>query len=635
MMKFTIRVSSLLAVLLIIDTHLSSVSAQGTAFAYQGRLQGGGIPVGGSYDLRFTIFDSATNGNQLGPVLTNAVTAISNGLFTVTLDFGNQFSGADRFLEIAVQTNGGNTFTTLSPRQHINPTPYAITAGNVIPGSVPFSGLSASAQAQLTNAANGAAAAAINSSSIATNLPGNIAVTVLPTGKNDTFNLQALLTNGCTVNLVNTNVPYYASNLYFGCNCTLNGNGATIVNLNQVPGAHTNNINNIIDRLNAVLSPFPYNGQSDGFGLTNVTIRDLNIVNPNTYNYSFGSLMIGNVGSYRAPQNYEFGEPWTNVCGIQYNVAAGGALENITVRGFPGYGIILENTNGQFAYSHPMSIIHGLTCYNNYIGCYPRGDFTSPPWYGWNASVNTSGDDDSAEYTDLSDCYFVHNTVGLIGGYGNFRIINDKFTDNYIGDLTTSGAGTFNSGHGLVSGCTFNHNALAGMYIGGGLSGGSIIGCLFINSGIGAPYDIFIDGSPNWNVMSSVVGTVIVTNVPGTPGGVGAESFYGNQYLNLISASTNLTSYITEPYGAGPLFNQTNAAGGIVSLPWYAATNPIVPGTLTGTFSGNGYSLTNLNATQLTGTLATANLPGITTNVSAAGITFYITNGLIMRVGPP
>ena len=127
----------------------------------------------------------------------------------------------------------------------------------MITGSIPFSALTASAQTQLTNAANAAAAAAINSSSIATNLPGNIAVTVLPTGKNDTFNLQALLTNGCTVNLVNTNVPYYASNLYFGCNCTLNGNGATIINLNQVPGAHTNNANNLIDQLQCGSLAFP------------------------------------------------------------------------------------------------------------------------------------------------------------------------------------------------------------------------------------------------------------------------------------------------------------------------------------------------------------------------------------------
>jgi hypothetical protein len=33
--------------------------AQGTAFTYQGRLNNGGSPASGLYDLRFTIYDSS------------------------------------------------------------------------------------------------------------------------------------------------------------------------------------------------------------------------------------------------------------------------------------------------------------------------------------------------------------------------------------------------------------------------------------------------------------------------------------------------------------------------------------------------------------------------------------------------
>src|SRR5579872_7349925 len=105
--------------------------AQGTAFTYQGRLNDGAGPANGSYDLQFTVYNALSGGNMAAGPLTNSATAVSNGLFTVTLDFGNQFPGAARWLEIAVRTNGGGAFTTLNPRQPIPTVPYAVTAGNV------------------------------------------------------------------------------------------------------------------------------------------------------------------------------------------------------------------------------------------------------------------------------------------------------------------------------------------------------------------------------------------------------------------------------------------------------------------------------------------------------------------------
>ena len=110
---------------------LSTVHAQGTAFTYQGRLNDGTNFAHGRYDLRFAIYDAATAGTRQGGLLTNSATVVSNGLFTVTLDFGNQFPGANRWLQISVRTNGTGAFTTLSPRQPLMPMPYAITAGNV------------------------------------------------------------------------------------------------------------------------------------------------------------------------------------------------------------------------------------------------------------------------------------------------------------------------------------------------------------------------------------------------------------------------------------------------------------------------------------------------------------------------
>ena len=79
---------ALLALLSTLNYPLSTSYAQGTAFTYQGRLDSGGSPASGIYDLRFAIYDAGTAGNLVAGPVTDAATAVSNGLFTVTLDFG-------------------------------------------------------------------------------------------------------------------------------------------------------------------------------------------------------------------------------------------------------------------------------------------------------------------------------------------------------------------------------------------------------------------------------------------------------------------------------------------------------------------------------------------------------------------
>lgn len=114
--------------------------AQGTAFTYQGQLLDNGNPANGDYNLTFAVFDALVDGTQVSVSLTNAPTSVSNGLFTVTLDFGaGLFPGDARWLEVGVATNGSSSFATLSPRQALLPTPYAIhasTASDVVSGSV-------------------------------------------------------------------------------------------------------------------------------------------------------------------------------------------------------------------------------------------------------------------------------------------------------------------------------------------------------------------------------------------------------------------------------------------------------------------------------------------------------------------
>ena len=115
--------------------------AQSTGFTYQGLLQDWGGPAQGTYDLRIALFDTRTNGIQLCEALTNSDMAFSNGVFTVTLDFGtNLIAAGERWLELAVRTNGA-TFVSLSPRQPLTGTPFALSARQVT-GSVAASQIS-------------------------------------------------------------------------------------------------------------------------------------------------------------------------------------------------------------------------------------------------------------------------------------------------------------------------------------------------------------------------------------------------------------------------------------------------------------------------------------------------------------
>jgi hypothetical protein len=115
----------------------STARAQGTTFTYQGRLNANGAPANGVYDFNFGLFSTSSGGSLIGSADSVPGVSVTNGLFTVPLDFGTSFPGAPRWLEIAVRTNGGAVFTTLAPRQQLTATPYAITAGSLVGGGLP------------------------------------------------------------------------------------------------------------------------------------------------------------------------------------------------------------------------------------------------------------------------------------------------------------------------------------------------------------------------------------------------------------------------------------------------------------------------------------------------------------------
>jgi hypothetical protein len=117
----------------------------GSAFNYNGRLADSGKAVTGAYDFRFALYDALSGGGTVGTPATLflAPVGVTNGLFTVTLDFGSAaFDGSARWLEIAVRPGGGGAYTTLAPRQSLTPVPYALyTPLAATATSVPWSSI--------------------------------------------------------------------------------------------------------------------------------------------------------------------------------------------------------------------------------------------------------------------------------------------------------------------------------------------------------------------------------------------------------------------------------------------------------------------------------------------------------------
>lgn len=107
-------------------------------FTYQGDLVTAGLPATGLHDMRFRLYTAATGGTQLGSTLCLDNVSVIDGKFAALLNFGAQFAGQKRFLEIEVRADSGadctvsTGFSILSPRQELTAAPnasYTLNAG--------------------------------------------------------------------------------------------------------------------------------------------------------------------------------------------------------------------------------------------------------------------------------------------------------------------------------------------------------------------------------------------------------------------------------------------------------------------------------------------------------------------------
>ena len=135
------RALSSLSIMVALLTALAAFGTSlNTSWTYQGQLRRSGAAYTGTCNFQFSLWDAVSGGTQQGSTQTISTVNVANGLFTVVLDFGDQFKGDARWLGTSVQCSGDSGFTALDPRQPITAAPYALSLrpGALIEGSSDF-----------------------------------------------------------------------------------------------------------------------------------------------------------------------------------------------------------------------------------------------------------------------------------------------------------------------------------------------------------------------------------------------------------------------------------------------------------------------------------------------------------------
>lgn len=200
--------------------------AQSSSFNYQGRLTDGAASANGSYLFTFRLYDAAGAGSQVGSTLTDIPVTVTNGIFSLNLDFGaNAFSGGERYLEVSVRKTANDAPVALTPRQKVGSAPYATRASvansadnftGTLAGDVSGSqagtvvnkvgGQTAADVAAGVQAANNATSANTADRIVKRDAAGKVSVGSVTFGDGTTLNsanIQATVTGNAVVNAIN------------------------------------------------------------------------------------------------------------------------------------------------------------------------------------------------------------------------------------------------------------------------------------------------------------------------------------------------------------------------------------------------------------------------------------------------
>jgi hypothetical protein len=407
------NITMALVLLALVNLQTATLQAQGTAFTYQGQLQNNGSPASGTYALTFSLFTTNTTGAPIAEPVTNNAVVITNGLFTVLIDFGpGVFTGTTNWLQIGVATNGVESFTALTPRQELTPAPNAIYAesanglsgklsasqltsiGNTNGGSGNFFvGLSGnSTMSGYYNTADGYQSFGINTIGYENTAYGFQALDSNASGDNNTaVGYSAMLANNSGSQNTAVGENAMAGNQSGGGNSAF---GALALGNNQ-----SGSFNTAIGNYALWFNHGSYNAGDGAFALYNVTgtsSYNIGLGYQAGYNISTGSsnIDIGNLGLSTDTNLIRIGTSQTQAFIAGVITGNGAGLTNLNATSF----------SGTFPANQLTSV--GNTNVGAYLNFFvgPSGDSTTTGSYNtadgtYALELNTSGSDNTADGT--------------------------------------------------------------------------------------------------------------------------------------------------------------------------------------------------------------------------------------------
>jgi hypothetical protein len=400
-----------------------------TSFTFQGQLRASSALVNGTFDLQFRLYDASAGGVQMGPALCADNVMVTDGQFTVVLDFG-AFGADARHLEVDVRPDTGlacgdpSGWESLSPRQSVTAAPvasYAMTAETATNAATATTATTAANATQL----NGQSSAYYTS---AANLTGTLPSAVLGG------------TYGGTLDFENP------ANSFAG---TFSGNGASLINLNadqltsgtipsaRVSGTYSNAL---------TLSSASNSLTGNGAGLTSL----------NASNLASGTLPSARLSgaytnqvTFSNPFNVYLGDG-TNLVSLNASSLNSGTVPNGRLAGT--YGGVLNFTNASNVYAGNGASLTALNASSLSTGTLPdarlSGTYTNSVTFNSPANVFAGN---GAALTGLSASNLGSGTLPsavLSGTYSNaltFSNASNAFTGSGAG-LTALNASNLTTG---------------------------------------------------------------------------------------------------------------------------------------------------------------------------------------------